>query len=280
VRAGRLVLHAGAGLGQEVLHDHLLHVTVHEVRGSDRLERGDAVFTGFADADEDAGGERHTGPTCCFQRRQPSLGGLVGSAAVAGQVAAQRLDHHSLAGRHLGEQAQLGLVERAGVGVGQQPGLVEHQLGHRMHVGNGALVAVLAQPRPGHLVALLRCLTQREERLVAPHASPILGNAQHLLGREVRRLQAGRRLSERAVAALVAAEHGERNEHLRRVRDACAVGVVAHNPRPRQQLVERGGEQFLRHRGTIYEVSAKTEPGPPSLRPSHALRKGGRMRGG
>ena len=55
-----------------------------------------------------------------LERGQPARGHLVGRAAVARQVVAQRLEHHPLAGRHLGQQPQLVLVQRAGVGVGQQ----------------------------------------------------------------------------------------------------------------------------------------------------------------
>ena len=42
-RAGGRRVHGGAGLGQEVLDDHLLHVAVPAVAGRDRLEGFDAV---------------------------------------------------------------------------------------------------------------------------------------------------------------------------------------------------------------------------------------------
>ena len=49
-RARRCGVHRGAGLRQEVLDDHLLHVAVAGVRRGDRLQRVDAVGDGLADA--------------------------------------------------------------------------------------------------------------------------------------------------------------------------------------------------------------------------------------
>ena len=135
-------MHRGAGLGQEVLDDHLLHVAVAAMRRGDRLERGDAVGAGLADADEDAGGERDRELAGGLERGQAPLGRLVGRAAVAVEVVAERLDHHPLAGRDGSQRGELVGVERAGVGVGQQAGLVEHELRHRGEVVDRRVVAV------------------------------------------------------------------------------------------------------------------------------------------
>ena len=53
------LVHRRAQLGQEVLDDHFLHVTVRSWLARDRVERVDALGARLADADEDAGGERH-----------------------------------------------------------------------------------------------------------------------------------------------------------------------------------------------------------------------------
>ena len=267
------IAHRGAGLGQEVLHDGFLHVAVLPMRCRDGLECRDAVGAGLADAHEDAGGERHACPAGRVQGGQTPLGCLVGGATVAGQVAAQRLQHHPLAGRHLRQQAQFVLRQRAGVGVRQQPGLGEHELRHRVQVVHGAVVPLLAQPGASHLVAIFGRLAQCEQRLVAPHASAVLRDAQHLLGREVRRGQPSRRLRERAVAALVAAQHGERDEHLRRVADASAVRGVAHPSRSSQEFVERQRQQIVVRHGPHHNPSQyqnRTRTASPSpLRPCH-----------
>ena len=78
VGARRCEVHRGAGLRQEVLDDHLLHVAVLAMRRGDRLERGHAVGPGLADADEDAGGERDAQLARGVERRQAPLRRLVG----------------------------------------------------------------------------------------------------------------------------------------------------------------------------------------------------------
>ena len=94
----------------------------------DGLERVDAVGARLADADEDAGGERDGQLAGGLERGQAALGRLVGRAAVAVEVGVERLEHHPLRRRAPARSArQLVGVERAGVGVGEQAGLVEHQ---------------------------------------------------------------------------------------------------------------------------------------------------------
>ena len=84
--AGRGLVHGGAGLGQEVLDDHLLHVAPAGVAGGDGLERLDAVGPVLAEADEDPGGERNGELAGRLERGEPALGLLVGAAAVGVEV--------------------------------------------------------------------------------------------------------------------------------------------------------------------------------------------------
>ena len=58
-------------------------------------------------------------------------GVLVGRAAVRRQVLGQRLEHHPLAGRDRAQPGQLVGEERAGVGVGEQAGLLQRRGGTR-----------------------------------------------------------------------------------------------------------------------------------------------------
>ena len=210
----RLVLHAGAWLGKEVLHDDFLHVTMTGVRRGDGFERRQPIGAGFAQAHQDSGGERNAQFAGVLERRQASCRILVGSATVARQIVAQRLDHHSLTGRHRAQRRQIIAAQRSGVGVGEQTGLVEHQPAHGGQVFDRGRVSVLAQPVARHLILLLGRFAQGEERLVATHACTLLGDGQYLVGGQVRALQARGRLGERAVSATVAAQHGERDEHL------------------------------------------------------------------
>src|SRR2546423_553939 len=69
---GRRV-HCGAGLGQEVLDDHLLHVAVAAVAGGDGLQGLEAVGPALADADEDPGGEGDGQLTRRLERGQAAL---------------------------------------------------------------------------------------------------------------------------------------------------------------------------------------------------------------
>ncbi len=98
--ARRFAVHRGAVLRQEVLDDHLLHVTVARVAVGDRVERVEPFGAGLADADEDPGGERDLGPARGLEGREPAFGGLVGGADVrtAGlaESRCERLDHHPL----------------------------------------------------------------------------------------------------------------------------------------------------------------------------------------
>ena len=130
---GRALCIVVPGFGQEVLHDHFLHVAVAAVRCRDRLERLDAFGARLADADEDPGGERDAGASGGVERGQPALGCLVGRtgvrAAVVAEPGGQRLDHHPLRRADRPELFELGLRERTRVGVGEQTGFVEHEAG-------------------------------------------------------------------------------------------------------------------------------------------------------
>ena len=190
-RAGRRVAHDGQRLGQEVLDDDLLHVTVAGVAVGDGPQGVEAVLAALADADQDPGRERDGQLAGGLQRRQPTLGGLVGRVAVAVEVAVERLQHHPLAGRHRAQLGQLVGVEGAGVGVGEQAGLLEHELAHRRQVADGGVVAVLAQPVAGDVVAQLGALAEREQRLVAAGAGAGLGDPEHLRRAEVRARRRG-----------------------------------------------------------------------------------------
>ena len=219
VRTRRRVLHAGSRLRQEVLHDDFLYVTVLLMRFGNGKQRCNAVFARFADADEDSRRERNLQFARPTESVESTLRHFVGSTAMACEVVAQRFDHHSLRRRNRTQQRKFVLVQRACVGVGEEAGFVKNQLRHVVHVVNGAVVSVRLQPVRCNLVAQFGPFAQGEQRLVATVAGTLLGDAQHGVGREVRVLESRGRLGERAVTARVATQHGERNEHLRRIGD-------------------------------------------------------------
>ncbi len=221
-RARRGGAHRGAGLGQEVLDDDLLHVPVPGVARRDRLERLDPVDLVLADADQDAGGEGDRELARRLEGGQPTLGRLVRRAAVGGQVGAQRLDHHPLGRRDRAQAGQLLAGDRAGVHVGEQAGLRQHQGPHRDEVVDRRGVAVVVEPAARLGVPLLRGLAQREQRLVAAGLRALGRDGEDLVRGQVRRRDVARGGRERAVAAPVAAQPGERDEDLGGVRDAGA----------------------------------------------------------
>ena len=127
-RARRVVVHGRARLGQEVLDDHLLDVAVAPVGVGDGLQGArparPAVSPMPTRMPVVKGMASSPAASKVASRRSR---GLVGSAPVARQVGVERLEHHPLAGRDRAQAGQLVVAEGAGVGVGEQPGLVAHQ---------------------------------------------------------------------------------------------------------------------------------------------------------
>ena len=236
-------VHRGPRLGQEVLDDHLLHVPMAGVAGGDGGERRQPVGPALADPDQEAGGEGDGSHAGRFQGGQPALGRLVGRRPVGGQVRVEGLEHHPLAGGDRSEGGELGSVEGAGVGVGQQPGLLDHQAARMGQVVHRRRVAVLGQPGPSRRVAVLGALAQGEQGFVAPGVAPGAGDGHDVVEGQVGGLQPGGSLGERAVAAAVPAQHGEGDEHLGREGDPGAAGVASPPPGLGLQVGEPGVEE-------------------------------------
>src|SRR5262249_17429094 len=96
--------------------------------------------------------------------------------------------------------------------------------------------------RARDLVPHLRLVAQRKECLATAGSRAGARDREDLLLGHERTLSALRRPRERAVAADVAAERGQRDEDLRRVGDERS---GPQSPRLCKQLVERRGEQLL-----------------------------------
>ena len=216
-------VHCRTRLGQEVLDDDLLHVAMAPVGCGDRLKCLDAVTTVFPDSYEDPRREGDGQATGGFEGLQAAARLLVRCAPMAVQVRSERLQHHSLGGGDPAHCRELVDVQGAGIGVGEQARLVQHQLGHLGQQVHGRGVSVAFQPVGGDRVTQFRTLAECEEGLVAAGGGSSPGDVEDLLGGEVGGLQAGRRLGERAVTAAVPTEHGERYEHFGAVGDPGSV---------------------------------------------------------
>jgi hypothetical protein len=179
-RERRRVVHRGAFLREEVLHDYLLHMSVPRVRLRDRDERFSAVAPVLADADEDPCRERNGRRPRGFERRESPVGGLVGRTSMAVEVVAERLDHHSLAGADRPQLGELVGEQRARVGMGQQACLGEYEVAHRREIVDRRCVAVVVEPLARHRVPVLRSFAQREQRLVATGRRAATGDGDDL----------------------------------------------------------------------------------------------------
>ncbi len=199
-----------ARVGDEVLEDHLLDVPEAALQSGQRLERGDALLLGLADADEDPAGERDLQLPRRRDRveahprmlgRRPGVDGLH-------QPLGDRLQHQPLRG---GDGAKPLVVAAAGdadVGVRQHAPL-ERLLAGPGHVGGEVVVAPGAQPLGDDGVDLW-LLPGQDEQLLDVSPRRRVEALDHLLGRVDVRL-VGR---ERAVLAVAAAGPRQRQRQV------------------------------------------------------------------
>jgi hypothetical protein len=127
----------------------------------------------------------------------------------------------------------------AGIEVRKQARLFYDLDGHRPKVVQRRVVSAFGQPRARGRVPLLRLVAEGEKGLLAPHPAPGTGDGHDLLGGEEGPVQLRGWLGERAVVAVVLAEHGERDEHFPRVRDGLAVSEIAKSGGDIAQLAQR-----------------------------------------
>ena len=233
----------GAGLGAEVLDDDFLNVPELPMQIADGEERLEALGARLADANENAGRERHAQFARILQRLKTDLGPLVGRAIVyAARFAEPRakgLEHNALTGRYGPQASDLGPAHHAGIGVRQEAGLAQHQRAHRLEIVDRGFVPERVERLAGGAVAQLRLVAQREQRLRAARGRPCACDREYLLRRKIARLACARPFGEGAIVADVPAEMGERNEHLARVREVAAMPLVAQTARGVDQLRER-----------------------------------------
>ena len=249
----RCVRHAGVRLGTEILDDDLLDVPIALVQIAQRQQCFDALASRLADPDQDAGGERDFGLAGCRDGGEPHGRHLVGRAemgtALLRQTLRGGLQHDPL--RHRDPAQTLHVVEAhdAGIEVGQEPGLLEHQLRHGGEIIERRGMAELVQRLARGAVAQLRLVAEREQRLAAAGARTGLRNRQHVFGCQIGSGCPPGRLREGAVVAGIAAELGERNEDFPGIRDVGAVAAIAQHGGRRHQrgkIIAAGERQRLR----------------------------------
>ena len=159
-----------------------------------------------------------------LEHPQPDRGVLVRAAEVRPALLGEQpgrggLQHHAHRRRDRLEPLEVLPGQHARVEVRQQAGLLQHPDRHGPDVGQRVVVAVRVQPFPGLRPAVLGPVAQGEQRLLAAQRRPLGGDLEHLVRGQVRAVQPARHGDERAVAAAVAAQPGQRDEHLARVGD-------------------------------------------------------------
>ena len=162
------------------------------------------------------------------------------------EIAAQGLEHHSLARRDRAKECELVAIHRTGVAVGEQTRLVENELRHGGDIVDGGVVAMTVEPVTGNRIAELRLFAEGKECLMATQLGALTGDRKNVVGLEVRRVETSGRLREGAVAALVATQHGQRNEHLRRVGHHRAERRIAAGSGQSEEIVPAEGME-IRH---------------------------------
>ena len=131
--------HARPRLGPEILNDDLLDVPVVIMGIAEREQGLDPLLSGFADADEDTGGERHRLLAGQAERLEPCCRPLVRRAvvrpALGGEPLGRALEHHALRGGDRTQRAQVFAAQHTRIEVRQQRRLLQHQLRHGREVG-------------------------------------------------------------------------------------------------------------------------------------------------
>src|SRR4029453_679235 len=133
----------------------------------------------------------------------------------------------------------------AGIEMRQQPRFIEHCPRRTPEVLERARGAQLGKRSARRRVPQLRLITEREERLLAAGGRAGTPDGEHLIDVEVRVGEIARHLGKGAVTAHIAAETGERKEHLARVSDLAAEARKGEAFRGRKQGLRRA----LRKRG-------------------------------
>ncbi len=140
----RRLRHPRPRLGPKILDDDLLHMAIAVVQIAQRQQRLDALAPGLADADQDAGGERHRRLAGGADGFKPYRRILVGRAemrpAAAAQPLGRALQHDALRHRHRAQPVDVDASHDPRVEMRQQAGLAQHQLRHFGEVREGGLV--------------------------------------------------------------------------------------------------------------------------------------------
>ena len=160
----------GVRFGPEVLHDHLLQVSVLPGEPAQGKQRLGQFPWRLADPHEHAGGGGDRQPTGVGQRPQPHGRVLVRRPVVhrtglREEASRRRFQHQAHAHRDRAQPLLLGPRHHSWVEMWQQAGGLEHADGRSAHIVQRRVVAALGQPLPGCRPAFLGSVAQGDEGL-------------------------------------------------------------------------------------------------------------------
>src|SRR5229473_574077 len=134
--------HGNFRLGAEILDDDFLDVAIFFVERSNRQERVDALFHGFADADQDAGGKRDGELPRFFDGAKAQGGDFVWRLgmrqAIAHQARADVFEHEADAGVRIFQTREGRPIHDAGIGMREQASFFENEFAHGSEIVEGA----------------------------------------------------------------------------------------------------------------------------------------------
>src|SRR6266478_2428570 len=208
--------HGNFRLGAKILDDHFLDVTVFFVQRSNGEERFDALLHGFADADQDPGGKRDGELARFFDGAEAQRGNFVRSLgvgqAVTHQAGADVFEHQADAGVGIFQASEGGNVHDTRIGMWEQAGFIQDEFAHGGEIVERARETLSAEEFAGFGENLFGLIAEAEEGFLAASLAASLGKGKNFIrGHEVSAGLAGI-LAEGAVATIVAAQSGERDE--------------------------------------------------------------------
>ena len=202
-------------------------MVVPRVQVADCQQRLDPFGAGFADADQQPGGERHFGLTRQPDRFQAHLRRLVGRSVMRKAFGTQpfrgAFQHQAHRCRHRPQRGIVGRIHQPGIEMRQQGGFTQDQRCCRRDIVQRAGIPARRQPFACRTIARLGPVAEREQRLAAPCGLPRTGDRQHLFKvKKCRRHFAGT-LRKGAVMAHIAAQFCQRDKHFARISDNRAM---------------------------------------------------------
>src|SRR6267378_4031318 len=198
---------------------------------SNRKERVDAFFHGFADADQNSSGERDGELPRFFDGAETQRGHFVWGFGVrqtiAHQARADVFQHQADAGVRIFQTHQGGAVHDAGIGVREQAGFFQYEFAHRCEIVDRARKTLITQELAGLGKDPFGLIAETEESFLAAGLAATFGEREHFLRRHEVSARLARVLTEGAVAAIVAAKGGERDENFFREGDDSSLPTGA-----------------------------------------------------